>query len=675
MKAEELFSLRSPYAPMGDQIQAIRDLAEGVRLGLKAQTLLGVTGSGKTFTMANLIAKVGKPTLILAPNKTLAAQLYGEMTRLFPENAVEYFVSYYDYFQPEAYLPSSDTYIEKSCDRNDLLDRLRLSATRSLLTRRDVIVVASVSCIYGLSKPETYLEMRTSVAVGDVIDQHAFLRSLIAMQYQRNDQDFHRGTFRVKGDVIDIFPAYEEKEYLSVSLFGDEVEDLRLCDELTRQTLRHVDSFTVYPASHYATSAEIMRLSIAEIREDLKVRLEEFKAQGKLLEYQRLEQRVNYDLDMMEEMGYCSGIENYSRYLDRRAPGEMPYTLLDYFPKDWLMLIDESHISVPQLGGMSRGDAARKDTLVRFGFRLPAAKDNRPLRFEEIKSKLNQVVFVSATPGDYELELSKKEAERVGASFPMPVEQVIRPTGLVDPLLEVRPAKTQVADVMKEIRKRVELNERTLITVMTKRMAEELTEYLLGEDIKVTYLHSDIDTMERMDVINSLRSGEVDVLVGINLLREGLDLPEVTLVAIFDADQEGFLRSSRSLIQTIGRAARNVKGRVILYADSTTEAMREAISETDRRRGIQEKYNAENGVTPRTVWKEIDAPLRDMVEADYVDPAKDPIENLLRDRRRAGEKEKKVSRRARLAKRAGNRKLLDKIKGLVPPREEDEEEE
>lgn len=658
-----LFELNSPYAPMGDQVKAIDDLSTGVERGLRSQTLLGVTGSGKTFTMANIIARAGRPTLILAPNKTLAAQLYGEMMRLFPNNAVEYFVSYYDYFQPEAYIPVSDTYIEKSCDRNDLLDRLRLSATRSLLTRRDVIVVASVSCIYGLSKPETYLEMRSSVAVGDVIDQHAFLKSLVAMQYQRNDDDFHRGTFRVKGDVIDIFPAYEDKEYLSISLFGEEVESLRLCDELTRQTLRHTDSFTIYPASHYATSAEIMRISIMEIKEDLQKRLEEFKREGKLLEAQRLEQRVTHDVEMMEEMGFCSGIENYSRYLDRRKEGEMPYTLLDYFPKDWLMLIDESHISIPQLGGMSRGDAARKETLVRYGFRLPAAKDNRPLRFEEIKQKLNQVIYVSATPGEYELELSKKEAEEKKVSFHVPVEQVIRPTGLLDPLLEVRPSKTQVTDVIGEIRKRVEAGERTLITVLTKRMAEELTDYLIGEDIKVTYLHSDIDTMERTEVINSLRKGEVDVLVGINLLREGLDLPEVTLVAIFDADQEGFLRSTRSLIQTIGRAARNIKGSVILYADTMTDALKAAIDETERRRAIQEDYNAKNGIVPRTVWKEIDAPLRDMVEADYIDPAKDAIENMLRDRRKAGGEKGKNSKRKFLARRARSKKILDKIKG------------
>ena len=658
-----LFELNSPYAPMGDQVKAIDDLSTGVERGLRSQTLLGVTGSGKTFTMANIIARAGRPTLILAPNKTLAAQLYGEMMRLFPNNAVEYFVSYYDYFQPEAYIPVSDTYIEKSCDRNDLLDRLRLSATRSLLTRRDVIVVASVSCIYGLSKPETYLEMRSSIAVGDVIDQHAFLKSLVAMQYQRNDDDFHRGTFRVKGDVIDIFPAYEDKEYLSISLFGEEVESLRLCDELTRQTLRHTDSFTIYPASHYATSAEIMRQSIIEIKEDLAKRLEEFKREGKLLEAQRLEQRVTHDVEMMEEMGFCSGIENYSRYLDRRKEGEMPYTLLDYFPKDWLMLIDESHISIPQLGGMSRGDAARKETLVRYGFRLPAAKDNRPLRFEEIKQKLNQVIYVSATPGEYELELSKKEAEDKNVSFHVPVEQVIRPTGLLDPLLEVRPSKTQVTDVIGEIQKRVAAGERTLITVLTKRMAEELTDYLIGEDIKVTYLHSDIDTMERTEVINSLRKGEVDVLVGINLLREGLDLPEVTLVAIFDADQEGFLRSTRSLIQTIGRAARNIKGSVILYADTMTDALKAAIDETERRRAIQEDYNAKNGIVPRTVWKEIDAPLRDMVEADYIDPAKDAIENMLRDRRKAGGEKGKNSKRKFLARRAKSKKILDKIKG------------
>ena len=660
-----LFELNSPYAPMGDQVKAITDLSEGVERGLRSQTLLGVTGSGKTFTMANIIARAGRPTLILAPNKTLAAQLYGEMMRLFPKNAVEYFVSYYDYFQPEAYIPVSDTYIEKSCDRNDLLDRLRLSATRSLLTRRDVIVVASVSCIYGLSKPETYLEMRSSIAVGDVIDQHAFLKSLVAMQYQRNDADFHRGTFRVKGDTIDIFPAYEDKEYLSISLFGEEVESLRLCDELTRQTLRHTDSFTIYPASHYATSAEIMRLSIMEIKEDLQKRLEEFKREGKLLEAQRLEQRVTHDVEMMEEMGFCSGSENNSRYLDRRKEGEMPYTLLDYFPKDWLMLIDESHISIPQLGGMSRGDAARKETLVRYGFRLPAAKDNRPLRFEEIKQKLNQVIYVSATPGEYELMLSKKEAEEKKVSFRVPVEQVIRPTGLLDPLLEVRPSKTQVTDVIGEIRKRVEAGERTLITVLTKRMAEELTDYLIGEDIKVTYLHSDIDTMERTEVINSLRKGEVDVLVGINLLREGLDLPEVTLVAIFDADQEGFLRSTRSLIQTIGRAARNIKGSVILYADTMTDALKAAIDETERRRAIQEDYNAKNGIVPRTVWKEIDAPLRDMVEADYIDPAKDAIENMLRDRRKGSGEKIKNSKRKFLARRAKSRKILNKIKGEI----------
>ena len=663
--SEKLFQLRAPYAPMGDQGAAIRNLSEGLKRGMRSQTLLGVTGSGKTFTMANLIAEAERPTLILAPNKTLAAQLYGEMKRLFPENAVEYFVSYYDYFQPEAYIPSSDTYIEKSCDRNDLLDRLRLSATRSLLTRRDVIVVASVSCIYGLSKPETYLEMRTSVQIGDRIDQHAFLNSLVAMQYQRNDADFHRGTFRVKGDTIDVFPAYEEKEYLSISLFGEEVESLRLCDELTRTTLRHIDSFTLYPASHYATSAEIMRLSLMEIREDLEKSLEDFRAQGKLLEAQRLEQRVTYDLEMMEEMGFCSGIENYSRYLDRRKEGEMPYTLMDYFPKDWLMLIDESHISVPQLGGMSRGDAARKETLVKFGFRLPAAKDNRPLRFEEIKQKLNQVVYVSATPGDYELILSEKEAVEKKLPFKMPVEQVIRPTGLLDPKLEIRPSQNQVRDCVKEIEKRVALGERTLITVLTKRMAEELTEYLMGEGIAVTYLHSDIDTMERMEIINSLRSGEVDVLVGINLLREGLDLPEVTLVAIFDADQEGFLRSSRSLIQTIGRAARNVKGQVILYADQKTPALMEAVDETMRRRNIQREYNEEHHVVPRTVWKEIDAPLRAMVEADYVDPAKDEIENMLRDRRKISQgKEGCSQRRHKLKRRVGNKKLLNKIKGV-----------
>ena len=662
---EKIFNLKAPYAPQGDQKAAIEALTLGIKKGLRAQTLLGVTGSGKTFTMANIIAESGKPALILAPNKTLAAQLYGEFSRLFPENAVEYFVSYYDYFQPEAYIPTSDTYIEKSCDRNDMLDRMRLSATRSLLTRKDVIVIASVSCIYGLSKPETYLEMRQAVAVGDIIDQHAFLQALVAMQYQRNDADFHRGTFRVKGDVIDIFPAYEDKEYLSISLFGDEVEALVMRDELTRETLRHVDSFTLYPASHYATSAEIMRLSMQEIAADLQTRLEEFKAQGKLLEAQRLEQRVTYDLEMMREMGYCSGIENYSRYLDRRLPGEMPYTLLDYFPKDWLLLIDESHISVPQVGGMSRGDAARKDCLVRFGFRLPAARDNRPLRFEEFTSKLNQVIYVSATPGNYELNLSRAEAQAKNFEKAMPVEQVIRPTGLVDPQLEVRPSSTQVTDVMEEIKKRVALKERTLITVLTKRMAEELTEYLLENDIKVTYLHSDIDTMERVDIINSLREGEVDVLVGINLLREGLDLPEVTLVAIFDADHEGFLRSERSLIQTIGRAARNVKGRVILYADEETEALRNAITETNRRRGIQEAFNKENNIIPRTVWKEIDAPLRAMAEADYADPAKDPIEQLLRDRRKAhGEKEKpKRSRFARRNAAFKKRVIINKLKG------------
>jgi excinuclease ABC subunit B len=602
------FKLVSDFKPRGDQPQAIEKLSEGVLKGRPRQVLLGVTGSGKTFTMANVIERVQKPTLVISHNKTLAAQLYGEFKELFPGNAVEFFVSYYDYYQPEAYIPSTDTYIEKDTLINENIDKLRHSATRSLLERNDVIIVASVSCIYGLGSPEAYYGMLLYLEKGMTITREAILAKLVEIQYERNDIDFHRGTFRVRGDIIEVFPAHEESRAVRIELFGDEVEGLSEIDPLRGKIIERIEKVPIYPGSHYVTFPDRMRLATETIREELKDRLQWFRSQNQLLEAQRVEQRTQFDLEMLQELGYCQGIENYSRHLTGRLPGEPPPTLLDYYPKDWLLFIDESHVTLPQLIGMYRGDRARKETLVEYGFRLPSALDNRPLMFEEFESRVRQVIYVSATPGDYELKKSNGGI----------VEQIIRPTGLSDPELEVRPAKTQVDDLLGEIRKRVQDRERVLVTTLTKRMAEDLTEYYADLGVRVKYLHSDIDTLERVEIIRDLRLGEFDVLVGINLLREGLDLPEVSLVAILDADKEGFLRSTKSLIQTFGRAARNVRGRVLLYADKMTGAMEQAIFETNRRRKIQEDYNKVHGITPETVKKSVSNILASIYEADYV---------------------------------------------------------
>ncbi len=609
MRGQQAFHLVADFEPQGDQPKAIAQLVEGLRAARRHQVLLGVTGSGKTFTMANVIAAANKPTLVIAPNKTLAAQLYHEFKTLFPENAVRYFVSYYDYYQPEAYIPSTDTYIEKDASINDEIDKMRHSATKALLERNDVIVVASVSCIYGLGSPEAYFDLLVFLERGGRVDREQLLRKLVDIQYERNDYDFHRGTFRVRGDVVEIFPAYEEARAVRVELFGDEVEQLREIDPLKGQTLRTLDKVAIYPASHYVTKPDQLKRAIAAIRDELRERLQELRAASKLLEAQRLEQRTLYDLELLEEMGFCPGIENYSRHLTGRAPGEPPPTLLNYFPDDYLMFIDESHVTVPQIGGMYRGDRSRKETLVEYGFRLPSALDNRPLSFREFEDLIHQVIYVSATPGDYELEAA---GGRV-------VEQLIRPTGLTDPEVLIRPAREQVDDLLDEIRTRVASNERVLVTTLTKKMAEDLTDYYQELGVKVRYLHSDIETIERVEIIRDLRRGAFDVLVGINLLREGLDLPEVSLVAILDADKEGYLRSERSLIQTIGRAARNVKGTVILYADQMTQSMRRAVDETQRRRAVQRAFNAEHGITPQTIRKAIAAPLIEVVEADYVD--------------------------------------------------------
>jgi excinuclease ABC subunit B len=603
------FRLAAEVTPQGDQPQAIRALVQGLREGLPAQVLLGVTGSGKTFTMAHVVAEVNRPTLVIAPNKTLAAQLYHELQQLFPDNAVRYFVSYYDYYQPEAYVPSTDTFIEKDASINDEIDKMRHSATKALLERRDVIIVASVSCIYGLGSPTEYFDNLVFLERGVESDRDHLLRKLVEIQYERNDADFHRGTFRVRGDVIEIFPAYEESRALRVELFGDVVEAITEIDPLRGKALRGFQRVAIYPASHYVTGEPRLKQAIAGIRAELTARLAELRAQNKLLESQRLEQRTLYDLEMLEEMGFCHGIENYSRHLDGRRPGEPPATLLSYFPGDYLLIIDESHVTVPQIGGMYRGDRSRKETLVEFGFRLPSALDNRPLNFEEFEARTGQVVFVSATPGAYELETSGGVV----------VEQLIRPTGLVDPEVHVRPARDQVDDLVEEIRRRVEVDERVLVTTLTKRMAEDLTDYLQDIGIKVRYIHSDVETIERVEIIRDLRRGVFDVLVGINLLREGLDLPEVSLVAILDADKEGYLRSARSLIQTIGRAARNVHGTVIMYADTVTASMRSALDETDRRRTVQRRYNEEHGITPQTIRKAIGGSLAALVEADYVE--------------------------------------------------------
>ncbi len=576
-----LFKLRTEYVPTGDQPAAIEQLASNIEAGVKDQVLLGVTGSGKTFTVANVIAQVNRPALVLAPNKTLAAQLYNEFRALFPENAVEYFVSYYDYYQPEAYVPASDTYIEKDSAINDDIDKLRHAATHALLTRRDVIIVASVSCIYGLGSPEYYARLIIPVEVGQRVSMDAIITKLVDVQYQRNDMDFHRGTFRVRGDVLEVIPAYEHERALRLEFFGDEIEAVREIDPLTGEILGNIGKTVIYPASHYVSDRDNLERAMSDVRDELGERLRLFQSQNKLVEAQRLEQRTQLDLEMMQELGYCTGIENYSRHLDGRKEGDPPATLLDYFPDDFVLFADESHISIPQVGGMFKGDRSRKTTLVDFGFRLPSALDNRPLEFHEFLERLNQVVYVSATPGKWELERSQG----------IVAEQIIRPTGLLDPEVEVRPVKGQIDDLLGECRARVEKHERVLVTTLTKRMAEDLTEYLNSMGVAARYLHSDIDTMERMAIIKALRAGEFDVLVGINLLREGLDIPEVSLVTILDADKEGFLRSTGSLIQTFGRAARNAGGKVLLYADTVTASMSAAMGETARRRAKQQDWN------------------------------------------------------------------------------------
>jgi len=610
----KIFAISSEFEPTGDQPQAIDTLTAGLESGTKEQVLLGVTGSGKTYTMAHVIAKVQKPTLVIAPNKTLAAQLYGEFKSFFPQNAVEYFVSYYDYYQPEAYVPQTDTYIAKDASINDTIDKMRHSATRSLLERRDVVIVASVSCIYGLGSPETYQQMLLQLRTGEEIRREKVLRKLVEIQYERNDIDFHRGTFRVRGDVLEIFPAWEEDRALRVEFFGDEIDSIKEVDPLTGRTIKIIENIAVYPGTHYVTSRGNLEKAIKAIQKELSQSLEMLHREGKLIEAQRLEERTRFDLEILQELGYCSGIENYSRHLDGRRAGEPPATLIDYFPDDWLLFIDESHITIPQLRGMYRGDRSRKETLVRYGFRLPSALDNRPLSFEELERKVNQGVYVSATPGPYELT-------RCSDSI---VEQIIRPTGLVDPQIEIRPADFQVDNLLGEIRKRVEAAQRVLVTTLTKRMAEDLTEYLAELGIRVRYMHSDVDTIERIELVRDLRLGEYDVLVGINLLREGLDIPEVSLVAVLDADNEGFLRSERSLIQTAGRAARNLDGLVILYANKTTDSMARAIKETERRRQIQLVYNQEHNIEPRTIQKKIADIL-----AEYKSDAPAPFDFVL----------------------------------------------
>ena len=594
------FDLQSKYDPKGDQINAIAELTEGLNNGEKYQTLLGATGTGKTFTIANIVKNVGKPTLVLAHNKTLAGQLYNELKEFFPNNRVEYFVSYYDYFQPEAYVPSTDTYIEKDSSVNDEIDKLRHSATSSLFDRDDVIIVSSVSCIYGLGSPEEYSSLVLSLRVGDEINRNKIMEKLISIQYMRNDIEFTRGNFRVRGDVIEIFPASRSENSVRIEMFGDEIDRIREINPLTGEVLSELEHIAIYPASHFVAGDEKTKEAIKRIQAELEERLKVLNMENKLLEAQRLEQRTNYDLEMMEEMGFCSGIENYSLHLTLREPGSTPYTLLDYFPDDWLLVVDESHVTLPQVRGMFNGDRARKQVLVDYGFRLPTALDNRPLNFEEFEKKLNQAIFVSATPGDFELEKSTKITE-----------QIIRPTGLLDPIIDIRPVSDQVFDITKEAEKIIAKGERVLITTLTKKMAESLTAYLKENGLKVEYLHSDIKTLERTEIIRNLRLGKFDILIGINLLREGLDIPEVSLVAILDADKEGFLRGDKALLQTIGRAARNANGRVIMYADNITRSMRKAIDETNRRREIQMAYNEEHGITPQTIIKDI----RDSISA------------------------------------------------------------
>lgn len=623
--SENKFKLKSAYQPSGDQPEAIKNLVKGIKEGQKEQTLLGATGTGKTFTMSNVIQEVNKPTLVIAHNKTLAGQLYTEFKEFFPDNAVEYFVSYYDYYQPEAYVPSTDTFIEKDASINDEIDKLRHSATSSLLERRDTIVVASVSCIYGLVNPIDYKEHVLSLRVGKEISRDDMLRQLVDMQFERNDIDFQRGRFRVRGDIVEIFLASRESEAVRVEFFGDEIDRIREVDVLTGEVKADLSHVAVFPATHFVSSDEQTRSAIDSIRKELDEQLEKLRADNKLLEAQRLEQRTNYDIEMLLEMGYCSGIENYSRHMDGRKPGEAPYTLLDFFPEDSLFIVDESHITMPQIRGMYNGDKARKQQLVDHGFRLPSALDNRPLRLEEFEERVPQITYISATPADYEMDRSTQV-----------VEQIIRPTGLLDPIIEVRPIEGQIDDLIEEVNKRVERDERVFITTLTKKMAEDLTDYLKEVGIKVEYLHSDVKTLERTNIIRNLRVGEFDVLIGINLLREGLDVPEVSLVTILDADKEGFLRSTRSLIQTIGRAARNENGRVIMYADNMTDSIKAAIDETERRREIQQAYNEEHGITPMTIKKEVRDLIRisQVVDDEEKELTEDTVKQLSREERR-----------------------------------------
>lgn len=611
-----MFNLVSKFKPGGDQPQAIEKLVEGIKEGKKEQVLLGATGTGKTFTMANVIKEVNKPTLILAHNKTLAGQLYSEMKELFPDNRVEYFVSYYDYYQPEAYVPSTDTYIEKDSSINDEIDELRHSATSALISRDDVIVVASVSCIYGIGEVEEYKKKMLTINVGDTIERDTILKKLVEMLYERSNLDLKRGTFRVRGDSIEIIPSYEKTNGLLIEFFGDEVDRISEFDTITGKILKDKKTISIFPASHFVTSDDKLKIAIKNINEELEQRLKYFKENNKLIEEQRLRERTNYDMEMLEETGFCRGIENYSRHIALKKEGETPTTLIDFFPKDFLLIIDESHVTIPQVRGMYNGDRARKMNLVDYGFRLPSALDNRPLKFEEFESKINQVIYVSATPGDYELEHVHNEV----------VEQIIRPTGLLDPTIEVKPTKNQIDDLVEEINKRIESNERVLITTLTIKMAEELSNYLKNIDIKVAYLHNEIKTLQRLKIIRDLRLGKYDVVVGINLLREGIDIPEVSLIAIMDADKQGFLRSTRSLVQTIGRCARNAKGHVIMYADTISDSMKEAIEETQRRRAIQDKYNKEHNIIPKTIIKEIRDVITNEVEvADDKVPTKEKL--------------------------------------------------